>query len=670
MLFRLFPPFCAVGFLLVFTELHGQSVGCNLPYACNYDETVTTLDPSTCIFDNCSGCTYANASNFNPSASIDDGSCFFEGCTDEGASNYEPLAETDDGSCVECPPNLVFPEDVTGDGVVSILDLLSVLATFGEPCEDSVPGCLDPECLNYSPEATEDDGSCECLLLPENNNLADALPLGCGESLIGSNVGATNPDSSLTGSSYAGVWYSVQVDSAKFVTVDMCTAYNDLENPLHDPVLTVFEFDESGTELTMVAYNDDACGPKPSVTWHATANQEFFVQVRTFGGGPGGDFRINSLCSDSDPFSAECEGSGVTSAVLTVLTDCWPSETAWSIAREDGVPWATSALNDFLGQPQTDISWNLCLPNGCYTLTLTDVYGDGLAGAQWSDCDADGDLSLVTTSGETLIQLGDPEFGYSVSFDFCVESNFVAVQGCTDSDAINYDPDANQDDGSCAFQGTGCFNIQSFPFDGYEYDVILIAGQCWFTENLRSTHYANGDEIPGNLSDSQWAATTEGAQAVYENDPNKLADYGRLYNHNAITDARQLCPAGWKVPSDEDWMELEMALGMDFFEATTFGFRGWFEGAHLKSTPEDEPPWDGANFFGFSALPGGMRSDDGAFSSESMGYWWSSDALADGISAINRLLATEVLSIAKMTSDRAAGYSVRCLADDYFENNP
>lgn len=110
---RLLPLFCAIGSLWALTELHGQSVGCSLPYACNYDETVTTLDPSLCIFDNCSGCTYANASNFNPSASIDDGSCLFEGCTDEGASNYEPLAETDDGSCVECPPNLAFPEDVT-----------------------------------------------------------------------------------------------------------------------------------------------------------------------------------------------------------------------------------------------------------------------------------------------------------------------------------------------------------------------------------------------------------------------------------------------------------------------------------------------------------------------------------------------------------------------------
>jgi hypothetical protein len=51
-----------------------------------------------------SGCMDAGAVNFNPLATIDDGSCQYMGCTDRTASNFNPKANIDDGSCVYSPP--------------------------------------------------------------------------------------------------------------------------------------------------------------------------------------------------------------------------------------------------------------------------------------------------------------------------------------------------------------------------------------------------------------------------------------------------------------------------------------------------------------------------------------------------------------------------------------
>ena len=49
---------------------------------------------------NCNaGCTDPTASNYNPDASISDGSCAYTGCTDSEAVNYDPNAQTDDGLC-------------------------------------------------------------------------------------------------------------------------------------------------------------------------------------------------------------------------------------------------------------------------------------------------------------------------------------------------------------------------------------------------------------------------------------------------------------------------------------------------------------------------------------------------------------------------------------------
>ena len=150
-------------------------------------------------------------------------------------------------------------------------------------------------------------------------------------------------------------------------------------------------------------------------------------------------------------------------------------------------------------------------------------------------------------------------------FEYATDTLFTfvcPVSGCTDETAGNYNPEAVIEDGSCVYGPLECGGVSTVTYDGYTYDLVAIGDQCWFAENLRTEHYANGDAIPGELSDGEWSSTTAGAQAIYNNDASNLADYGRLYNWYAVDDARGLCPSGWHVPTDGEYMTLEMELGM------------------------------------------------------------------------------------------------------------
>ena len=115
----------------------------------------------------------------------------------------------------------------------------------------------------------------------------------------------------------------------------------------------------------------------------------------------------------------------------------------------------------------------------------------------------------------------------------------------------------------------------TLEFDNYTYDIVSIGEQCWFAENLRSLHYANGDVIPHSMTAEEWASTTSGACAIlWENTTNPILEgdqdtldwalhtFGRLYNFYALTDARAVCPSGWHVSTDSDWFELETYLGL------------------------------------------------------------------------------------------------------------
>ena len=103
--------------------------------------------------------------------------------------------------------------------------------------------------------------------------------------------------------------------------------------------------------------------------------------------------------------------------------------------------------------------------------------------------------------------------------------------------------------------------------------TVLIGQQCWFAENLsRSENYKNGDSIASSLSDGEWENTSLGAVAVYgvkhqgtttawfrQSSPRAMRylvsnEYGRIVQLVRCGRYPWLCPSGWHVPSDGEWM--------------------------------------------------------------------------------------------------------------------
>ena len=248
--------------------------------------------------------------------------------------------------------------------------------------------------------------------------------------------------------------------------------------------------------------------------------------------------------------------------------------------------------------------------------------------------------------GDNLIE---PHLGLSVR---CLrDADYTEVQGCTDPAYTEFDASANVDGGSCATLASTC---DSPSMDGYDYAVVEIGDQCWFAENLRTTVYADGSAIPEETDNTAWAGLSAGARCDYDNDASNVATYGRLYNWYAATDAAELCPTGWHVPTDDEWTALETYLGANGHSGT--------EGAALKSTSG----WAGANGtddFGFSALPGGSRYDtDGLFNDAgNIGSSWSSSP--SGGDAWSHDMFSYGPGIYRNDYGPRNGFSVRCLRD-------
>lgn len=198
--------------------------------------------------------------------------------------------------------------------------------------------------------------------------------------------------------------------------------------------------------------------------------------------------------------------------------------------------------------------------------------------------------------------------------------------------------------------------------------ITLNNGQEWMAENLRSTRYANGDTIPNVTVSGPWLGLTTGAWVHYANNTANENLYGKLYNWYAVADARNVCPAGWHVPTDVEWQALEIALGMPAGEVNNTGFRGAAQnvGGQLKRTGTQywlAPNTGATNESGFSGLPGGYRNEAGSFVVlGGFGYWWTASVNGSGTAWVHALSSQDGGSIRGFI-DQNVGYSVRCLRD-------
>ncbi|NQV37255.1 MAG: fibronectin type III domain-containing protein, partial [Candidatus Marinimicrobia bacterium] len=195
--------------------------------------------------------------------------------------------------------------------------------------------------------------------------------------------------------------------------------------------------------------------------------------------------------------------------------------------------------------------------------------------------------------------------------------------------------------------------------------AVTIGNQTWMKENLKATKYLNGDAIPTNYDNTDWSNLSTGAYAVYNDDNNNISTYGLLYNWYAVDDLRNIAPEGWRVPTDDDWKELEMYLGMSQAQADQTGQRGTNEGGKLKESGTihwTSPNTGATNESGYTALPGGLRHpDNGNYSwVGTTGFLWSSMYYSSTHSWARALDYNSSL-IDRSSNHKQNGFSIRCI---------
>ena len=200
--------------------------------------------------------------------------------------------------------------------------------------------------------------------------------------------------------------------------------------------------------------------------------------------------------------------------------------------------------------------------------------------------------------------------------------------------------------------------------DGIVYQTVKIGNQWWMAENLKVTQFRNGDAIPKHTGGEDWLDLTTSHYCVFANNDSNTAVFGNLYNWFVVHDRRQVAPAGWHVPSDAEWKELEQFLGMSESEANMGLWRGTDEGGQLKSASDVfwlTPNKSAVDAFEFNAIGSGYRC--GGFHSlgETAAYWTRSEKSAS--TAWGRCLTHYESRILRSEIDKTFAYSIRCVKD-------
>ncbi len=411
--------------------------GCTDSMACNFDETAVVDDGS---------CAYATllvsvdldsyASEISWDVTDGNGSVLVSG----GGYGFSDASSTVTGeACASAGCYTFNLYDSYGDGMSgnswSVSDASGALLsgtfdngneTGGEFClEQAVLGCTDEVACNYDASANVDDGSCAFGTLLVSVDL-DSYP---GE--ISWDVMDSEGSVLVAGGGYG---FS---DAFSTVTGEACAPAGCYTFNLYD------------------SYGDGMSGNSWSVS---DASGTLLSGTFDNGNDTGGEFCVEEAvpgCTDEVACNYDasanfddgsCNFAGIS---LTLHLDAYPEETSWTLTDDE--TGAVVLDGDGYGTAFEVVEIPACLAYGCYTFELADSYGDGMSGDGWSVMDAEGSVLAEGTFSN----------GSSTTGGFCL---IEQVSGCMDAEACNYNPDANLDDGSCAFVTLDlAFTLDSYP---------------------------------------------------------------------------------------------------------------------------------------------------------------------------------------------------------------
>lgn len=208
--------------------------------------------------------------------------------------------------------------------------------------------------------------------------------------------------------------------------------------------------------------------------------------------------------------------------------------------------------------------------------------------------------------------------------------------------------------------------------EGNVYKTVSIGSQVWTVENLRTTKYNDGTDIPHVTDGDQWSDLTTPVYCWYDNstDPAEQEKWGALYNWYAVNTGK-LAPEGWRVPTYAEWDTLQ-----NYLIANGYNWDGTTSGNKIAKSMATQTDWTSTtttggigndpsknNVSGFSAFPGGRRNDDGNFGLIGLyGFWWSATEYIAS-SAFYRLLAYNDEYLINGYGYKVYGFSVRLLRD-------
>ena len=200
--------------------------------------------------------------------------------------------------------------------------------------------------------------------------------------------------------------------------------------------------------------------------------------------------------------------------------------------------------------------------------------------------------------------------------------------------------------------------------DNHEYKWKKIGNQIWMTENLAYLPSVNLIKPDSTNLPHYYVYGYDGTNVNEAKATANYAVYGVLYDWKAAFDA---APAGWHLPSDAEWKQLEIDLGMTQEEVNENIFpyyRGNDQGTQMKTKIGWHNNGNGTNSSGFSGLPGGFYFSTGDFCFiESFGFWWSSSENSKSVSW-SRGLGYNKNSVSRNSTLKKNGFSIRCIKDN------
>jgi uncharacterized protein (TIGR02145 family) len=197
--------------------------------------------------------------------------------------------------------------------------------------------------------------------------------------------------------------------------------------------------------------------------------------------------------------------------------------------------------------------------------------------------------------------------------------------------------------------------------DNNSYNTVLIGTQCWMASNLKVTRYSDGASIPLNNTytsgtvSTVWQGLSTGAYTIYDNQASSgtnATNYGFLYNWYAATDTKGICPSGWGIPTDAELTTLTNFIGTN-------------PGTKLKKYSSLWLTNTGSDNYGFSALPGGYRNNDGSFGGiRNIAFFWSATESSSSFAWSRKLdYFSSGVDRANSYLYKSVAVSVRCLRD-------